>query len=188
MTVHGRRIIDRVLDALRDASDIRIIIANDPHADRWAPGVRTYPDAYAARGALAGIHAALRHAGTPVVVVAWDMPFVSSALLRELRRTGEAANRPVVPMSARGVEPCCAYYTPDCLAVAARALERGELRLEAFVNQLENVVRFDMHTVRQFGDPDTLFCNVNDAAELAAAERRHAGTALHCGAPLTDYH
>ena len=88
--VGGARIIDRVALALAGASDALLLVANDPLADGWLPGVRTEPDVRPGAGALGGIHAALVRAGTPVLVVAWDMPFVAGDLLRTLRSLGEA--------------------------------------------------------------------------------------------------
>ena len=110
--VEGTRIIDRVAAALRGVADELLLIANDPAADTWLPGVRTAADVRRGDGALGGLHAALSHAGGhAVLVVAWDMPFASEGLLRALRAAGEQGYDAVVPeseTSGRGVEPLCA--------------------------------------------------------------------------------
>src|SRR5450759_1437842 len=41
LLVEGARIIDRVATALREASDDLLLVANDPSASEWLPGVRT---------------------------------------------------------------------------------------------------------------------------------------------------
>ncbi|MGH7622350.1 MAG: molybdenum cofactor guanylyltransferase, partial [Gemmatimonadaceae bacterium] len=74
--VHGERVIDRVAAALRAATDSLLLVANDPQAPDWLPNVRVERDVLPDIGSLGGIHAALVHAGTAVIVVAWDMPFV----------------------------------------------------------------------------------------------------------------
>lgn len=176
--VAGRRVLDRVLDALRAVTDAQLIVANDPTARDWAPGVRVARDVLPARGSLVGIHAALVHAASPVLVVAWDMPFVTPALLDALRRRGENEAAAVVPSGPHGVEPCCAYYVPACIPVAERQVAAGELRLSAFLAALPAVVRLEGAELAAAGDPASMFLNVNDAADLAAAERLAARAPL----------
>jgi molybdopterin-guanine dinucleotide biosynthesis protein A len=181
--VGGRRIIDRVAAALREVSDDLLLVANDPAAATWLPGVRTVADVRPGLGALGGLHAALAHAGTDVLLVAWDMPFVSAALLGELRRIGEGgtddshhaltfvdAPDVVIPESdgsRRGVEPLCAWYAQRCLAAVADTLDAGDLRVVGFHERVR-VQRLPVQRVRDFGDPARLFSNVNTRAELAA--------------------
>ena len=78
--VGGRRILDRVADALRGATDAVILVANDPGADQWLPGVRVVPDLRPGHGPASGVHAALMATGTDVLVLAWDAPFVPAGL------------------------------------------------------------------------------------------------------------
>ncbi|MCC7322658.1 MAG: molybdenum cofactor guanylyltransferase, partial [Gemmatimonadaceae bacterium] len=128
--VGGRRIIDRVADALRDATDELLVVANDARAPDWLPGVRVAGDLRPGEGSLGGLHAALAHARGAVIVVAWDMPFVSTALLRRLRALGESGFDAALPESGskRGVEPMCAWYAPPCLDAITAALDRGDRR------------------------------------------------------------
>src|SRR5471030_2806325 len=90
--VGGVRVIDRVAAALRDSCDELIIVANDPAAAEWIPGIRVVTDVRPGFGALGGVHAALTMARGTVIVVAWDSPFVPGQLLSALRDAGEAAN------------------------------------------------------------------------------------------------
>ncbi len=171
LEIGGRRVIDRVYDALRAVTDAQLIVANDPAAHSWLPDVPVVADVLtsAVRGSLVGIHSALSHAQTPVLVVAWDMPFVTTDLLRELRMRGERARAAVVPSGDAGIEGCCAYYRPEDLTAAARQIERGEMRLSEFVAALPAAVRLQGADLSRFGSPATLFLNINDAGDLAAA-------------------
>lgn len=175
--VEGRRIIDRVASALREVTDELLLVANAPEATSWLAGVRTVRDLRPAAGALGGLHSALVHAGDPILLVAWDMPFVSATLLGELRRLGEDADAPadaVLPESdgsRRGVEPLCAWYTPACLPAVERSLDAGDLRVVGFHDAVR-VQRMPIERVRDFGDPARLFSNVNTREDLAAAEPR----------------
>ncbi len=171
LEVGGRRVIDRVYDALRAATEAQFLVANDPAATSWLPGVPVVSDVFSAsaRGSLVGIHAALAHANGAVLVVAWDMPFVTADLLRELRARGERSGTAVVPRGVVGIEGCCAYYRPEALDAASRLLARGELRLSEFVAALPAVGHLEGAELARFGAPARLFLNINDAGDLAAA-------------------
>jgi len=170
--VGGRRIIDRVAGALRLVTDDLLLIANADEASSWLPGVRTARDVRAGYGALGGLHAALAHAGQDIVLVAWDMPFVSAALLGEMRRLGESesldAVLPESDGSRRGVEPLCAWYSHRCLAAVEATLDSGDRRVIGFHEQVR-VHRLPLERVTDFGDPTRLFANVNTRDDLAVA-------------------
>ena len=184
--VEGRRIVDRVAKALREVTDDLLMVANAPDAASWLPGVRTETDVRRGLGALGGVHAALTHAASDIVLVAWDMPFVSAALLGELRRLGEGgvdasdSQLPsgegvdvVIPESdgsRRGVEPLCAWYSQRCLAAVARTLDAGDLRVIGFHDQVR-VQRVSLERVEAFGSPARLFSNVNTPDDLASIAR-----------------
>jgi molybdopterin-guanine dinucleotide biosynthesis protein A len=175
--VHGERVIDRVAKVLGAVSDSLLLIANDSSAAEWLPGVRVASDVRPGIGSLGGIHAALVHAGTAVIVVAWDMPFVPEGLLAELRARGEDADvvAPESGSSRRGLEPLCAYYSPACIAPIERSIDADDRRVIGFFDQVR-VARLDIDSVRKYGDPDRLFMNVNSPDELALAEQ-YASTA-----------
>lgn len=168
-TVGGRRIIDRVAAALREAADELLLVANDPDASRWLGGVAVARDVRPGGGALSGIHAALVGSGTDVLVVAWDAPFVSGLLLRALREAGERAGTgAAVPVSeARfGFEPLCAWYAADCLAAVERALDERRFHAGGWQRDLP-MCEVDPSP---FGDARAIFMNVNTPADLALAE------------------
>ncbi|MGH7635734.1 MAG: molybdenum cofactor guanylyltransferase, partial [Gemmatimonadaceae bacterium] len=165
--VHGERVIDRVAAALRAATDSLLLVANDPQAPDWLPNVRVERDVLPDIGSLGGIHAALVHAGTAVIVVAWDMPFVPAALLAELRARGEDADvvAPESSGSRHGLEPLCAYYSQACIRPIERALDEDERSVIGFFDQVR-VARLTAQDVRRFGNPERLFMNVNTPDEL----------------------
>jgi len=170
-TVRGVRVIDRVAGALRETTDDLLLVANDPAADEWLSGARRVADVRPGRGPLAGIHAALTHSAGPVLVVAWDMPFVAPGLLAELRRRARAGHAVVVPESAAGCpEPICAAYSAACRGAIERWLDSGRSGATAFLEQLPNVHRVPVADVERFGDPARLFFSVNTLAALDQAE------------------
>lgn len=166
--VGGERIVDRVAAALAPVVDELLLIANDPAASFWLPGVRVAADLRPGEGALGGVHAALSAAGHDILLVAWDMPFVTSALLEALRAQGERGDADVVlpqsDRSRRGMEPLCAWYGAACLPAVTRALESGDRRVVAFHHAVR-AARMPFDEVRRFGDPAMLFANVNTPEE-----------------------
>lgn len=174
--VAGRRIIDRVANALADVTDDLLLVANHPDAQSWLPGVPVQRDIVPNAGGLGGIHAALHRANTAILIVAWDMPFVPASLLRRLRELGDGADVAVPESgSRRGVEPLCAFYAPSCLPAIERSLARDDLRVIGFHADVR-VARLTADEVSAFGNPDIVFMNVNTPEELALAEA-HAATA-----------
>lgn len=175
--VHGVRIIDRVRAALEPVVDELLVIANDDAAGEWLPDVRCERDVLQDVGSVAGIHAALTHARSAVIVVAWDMPFVPTALLRTLRDAGANADAavPESDSSRRGLEPLCAYYSMACIPAIEHRIATGDRRVIAFYDDIR-LARVSADVVGQFGDPSLLFMNVNTPEERVLAEA-HATTA-----------
>jgi molybdenum cofactor guanylyltransferase len=169
--VDGVRIADRVLAALRGATNRQIVISNDARAPFWFPGMSIARDTEEGLGPLHGLRTALfATKGEPLIVVAWDMPFVTTALLARLRELGEAGMSAVIPFpgSPPGAEPLCAYYAPDALVVCERLLAAGERRAGALLDALPRVRRFSGGELAELGDPSRLLMSVDTLSDLAA--------------------
>ena len=172
--------MDRVADALRPVTDTLLVVANDPQAGTWLPGVPHARDRFPGAGGLAGVDAALhwKREGD-VLVVAWDMPFVSTALLRALvagaAETGADVSLPESP-SPYGFEPFCAFYSRRVADSLAEFLEGGGGAARDFIRRLARVHRLDGEAVRAIGDPATLFLSVNTPADLDRARAIAAAT------------
>jgi molybdopterin-guanine dinucleotide biosynthesis protein A len=169
--VGARRVIDRVADALAQATGSPpFLVANDPAAPTWLPGTRVVKDVVPDLGSLGGILTAVETAGTGVLCVAWDMPFVSAGLLKELASLLENADAAVPESdSRRGLEPLCAAYGPACGPAIRAAAARGDQRAIAFHEDVR-LARLPRDRVLQYGDPGVLFFNVNTPEDLSRAE------------------
>lgn len=170
LEVGGRRILDRVVASLTAAlGGPPVLIANDPAARAWAPGLAVHADVVPGLGALGGILTAVETLGA-AVCVAWDMPFVPANLLRALA-AGLASADAVLPESGsrRGVEPLCAAYGPACGPAIRAALARGDRRAVGFHADVA-VARLAAGVVLKCGHPDVLFFNVNAPGDLQRAE------------------
>jgi len=169
--VGGTRILDLVVGALEEAiGEPPVLVANAADADRWRPGITVVRDLLPQRGSLGGIYTAVSCAEGPVLVLAWDMPFVPVPLLRALA-DGASGYDVFLPESAgkRGLEPLCGVYGPACGPAIRAALDREDYRAIGFHPSVR-VGRLSLDEVGRHGDPALLFYNVNTAEELAEAE------------------
>lgn len=173
--VAGERIVERAAAALARVSARVVMVVNDPESYASVE-LEQRPDVSPGAGPLAGVHTALCWAadeGRPgVLVAACDMPFVSADLLARLWRLSADADG-AVPESEgpRGVEPLCAAYRVSCLPAVESAIERDDLRIVGFHEQV-NMRRLPLEQVRTFGAPERLFMNVNTPEDLALARAR----------------
>jgi molybdopterin-guanine dinucleotide biosynthesis protein A len=178
--VGGERILDRLVRVLTAAlGDPPLLVANAPDSASWRPDLRTVSDVRPGFGALGGIYTAVIRAPAPVVCVAWDMPFVSEALVRALA-DGLRQYDAMLPQSdgRRGVEPLCAAYGPACAAAIAQSLDQGDLRAIGFHGRIRAGI-LPLDAVGALGDPSLLFFNVNTADDLGRADelwRRRASS------------
>jgi molybdopterin-guanine dinucleotide biosynthesis protein A len=172
LEVGGRRILDRLVDAFREAQgELPLLVANAPDATRWRDDLRVVSDLRPGAGSLGGLYTAVMQAPAPVVCVAWDMPFVPAALIRLLGKALAGADV-CIPASGgrRGVEPLCAGYGPACGPAMAQALDRGDLRAIAFHEAVRvHVVAEGELRQALGGDPARLWFNVNTTDDLVRA-------------------
>jgi molybdopterin-guanine dinucleotide biosynthesis protein A len=163
--------IDRVRQALEQATPELLLVANDLQASEWLPGVAIVADLHRGAGGLAGVEAALA-TGRDALVAAWDMPFVTPELLSELSVRGRSPEVDVVipeSESPHGWEPFCAFYSARLFPTLARFLDGGGRAAHDFLRQTARVERMPLREVERFGDPARLFFSVNTAEDLARA-------------------
>jgi molybdopterin-guanine dinucleotide biosynthesis protein A len=169
--VRGERILDRLVEVFQRALGAPpLLVANAPAAASWRPDLRVVPDVRPGLGSLGGIFTAVVEGPAPVVCVAWDMPFVTPALIATLA-AGLDQHDAFLPESdgRRGVEPLCAAYGPACAGAIAQSLDAGDLRAIGFHGSVR-VGILPLDAVRRLGDPARLFFNVNSADDLVKAE------------------
>lgn len=165
--VGGRRVIDRLLEALRPLG-AEIVIVNNDGSLAGLPGTRVVTDVEPGAGALMGLYSGLRAVRTPLATVtACDMPFVSTAVLRALIALAPAYDA-VVPLVDDRPEPLHAVYRTTCLPAIEAALAAGRKRLIAFFDDVR--VRYVPQAALRAWDPDgRSFLNINRPEDLAAA-------------------
>ena len=169
--VGGERILDRVVTVMESAIGTRpLLVANAPDAATWRPDLEVVPDVQPQHGSLGGIYTAVCAGSGPVLVTAWDMPFLTADLLRALVN-GSAEFDVFAPESGgpRGIEPLCAVYGPACGPAIRDAMERHDLSAVAF-HPAVRVGVLPKTQVERFGAVEHLFFNINEPSDLERAE------------------
>ena len=156
--------------SLRPVTATPLVVSNDPAASTWLPQSPVAGDVLEGRASAIGIHAALSHTNTDMVVLAWDMPFVPAALVAELARLLTDGVSAVVPHGPEGLQPVCAAYSRSIIPLLERLIGEGFVKLSMVLAGLPAVRELDLATVARFGDPQTIFFNVNRPDDLVRAE------------------
>jgi molybdopterin-guanine dinucleotide biosynthesis protein A len=114
---------------------------------------------------LTGIIAALEHLGEPIVAIACDLPLLPPELLAELASRSAPLALPANPRP----QPLAARYDPELLPRLRAALIMDEPLVKLAAEIGGDTIATSR--LRDFGDPETIFANVNDPAELQRIER-----------------
>ena len=163
LIVEGRAILDRQLEALACLTDDILLVGRRP--EDAPPGARAVLDRTPGLGPLGGLDAALTAARDEhLLLLACDMPFVSTDLLRYLLSLAPEADA-VVPRTDRGYHPLCAVYARACHATVTRRLAHGELKMTALLDEVR-VRAVDRQEMARVGDVERLLANVNTPADF----------------------
>jgi molybdopterin-guanine dinucleotide biosynthesis protein A len=170
MSLGGKRLVDHVVEAMRSVFDELLMVTNTPdvYADLGIPMVR---DVWPEKGSLGGVYSAIYHVTTPYcLVVACDMPFLRTAVLRYLI-TQMADYDVVVPDVLGELQTLHAIYSKTCLQPIERRLDMHRLRIVGFFPDVR--VRTVTASELEPYDPELLaFQNLNTPEEFQAAEQR----------------
>jgi molybdopterin-guanine dinucleotide biosynthesis protein A len=167
MELGGRRIVERVLDAVAPAVDDLLLVTNTP--DLYASlGVPMVADVYPDAGSLGGIYAGLKAApGEAAFTVACDMPFLHPAVVRlVVARAGEGDV--VIPRVGGQLETLHACYAKSCLPHIEERILAGRLKIVGFFERVR-VIEIAEAEVARHRDPAVAFMNVNTPEELERA-------------------
>jgi len=167
MELGGRRIIERVLAALRPVVDEVLIVTNTPELYAFLE-LPMVADVYPDHGSLGGIYSGLKAAsGQAAFTVACDMPFLSPEIIElVIRRSGEGDV--VIPRVGGQLETMHAVYGKTCLPHIEERLIAGRLKITGFFQSVR-VVEIAEEEIGRFGDPRLVFMNVNTPDELRRA-------------------
>ncbi len=163
--VGGRTLLEHALEAVLDAAEV-VVVGSEVPTSRPVTFTREDP---AGGGPAAGLVAGLRRFARPpttVVVLAVDMPLVSSATVRRLLEAGERRDGAVLTDADGRLQYLCAAYRTTALARAhgdSDAVEGHGLAMRDLVAGL------DLATVAEAGEESR---DLDTWADLAALRDR----------------
>ncbi|HZF05697.1 MAG TPA: molybdenum cofactor guanylyltransferase [Patescibacteria group bacterium] len=163
----GKRIVERVVDALGAVLDDLLVVTNTPERYEFLH-LPMVADRYPDGGSLGGIFTGLEAAGGDAAfTVACDMPFLSPDVVRlVLARAGEADV--VIPRVGGQYETMHALYAKACLGPMEARLRAGRLKIVGFFPDVR-VLEITAAAVARHRAPEVAFMNVNTPDELARA-------------------
>jgi len=133
----GTTLAEHVAKTVSEAAG-SVALIGDP--DRLGHlGLAVFPDEPPSCGPASGIYTALRVTETDWnLVVACDMPAVSTDILRELlQRAGTTERNCVAAIGPYGQpEPLCAVYHRRCLPALGRAIRDKRLRMRDLIKEI----------------------------------------------------
>jgi molybdopterin-guanine dinucleotide biosynthesis protein A len=163
----GRRIIERVVDAMSAVLGDLLVVTNTPDVYAFL-GLPMTPDAVPGAGSLGGIYSGLRAAdGDAIFTVACDMPFLAPDAIRLVAARGAEADV-VIPRVGNQLETLHALYGRGCLAPMEARIAAGRLKITGFFEDVR-IVEIPESELAQVADPAVVFMNVNTPDELARA-------------------
>jgi molybdopterin-guanine dinucleotide biosynthesis protein A len=159
--LEGKKMIECVIQTLKLVTDQILIVANSPAYNDLGYPVHT--DLYTNKGPVGGIYTGLYHSSTKDnLIVACDMPFVSTDLLRLILK--HAVNKQIVIPSMNDLlEPLCGYYNKDILGHLKDLIELDVLPAHTVVTHfdLKIVPIVDESIVKK-----RVFTNINKPEDL----------------------
>ncbi|NIS61866.1 MAG: NTP transferase domain-containing protein [Proteobacteria bacterium] len=162
----GVPLFERVYGIFREIFSEIIIVANDilPF-ERYEAILRR--DIILGKGALGGLYTGLFHSSHYYAFCsACDMPFLNPRLIKYMGEERDDYDV-IVPKTHDGLHPLHAIYSKKCLNPMSQSLDRNDLKIVNFFQQVR--VRYiEEMEIRQL-DPDMRsVINVNTAEEMEA--------------------
>ena len=173
--VGGRTILARQVDVLAPEFPWRVLVREPPALPETAGWAHVSDRRAGILGPLAGLEAALATAANEVdalVLVACDLPFLQTGVLRLLRQT--LATAPdvdaVVPLVENEPQPLLGAYRSDLLPLVSALLDRGVRSMRGLLSAA-HVHWLDEARLRVADPALRSFFNVNTPEALKEAER-----------------
>ena len=159
LRVQGKRIVERIIEAMESAVDEIIIISNGNNYDYL--GYKVYRDLVKDCGPMGGIFTALSCSSNPKnFVVSCDMPFVNKELVNFIIENSDDCQI-AIPLNGKMLEPLCAVYDTSCVEQFEVLLKHKEWKMQ------DSLAHFN---VKQIPIPENTFTancfeNINTPAE-----------------------
>jgi molybdopterin-guanine dinucleotide biosynthesis protein A len=162
----GVPLIERVYRVFREIFPEIIIVANDTRSFEMYD-VRLQKDIILNRGALGGLYTGLFHSPSyHAFCTACDMPLLNRGVITYMVEERDEYDV-IVPKTHDGLHPLHAIYSKGCLEPIRHLLDRNELRIVDFFQQVR--VRYiEEMEIKEFDPHMRSLINVNTEDEMEA--------------------
>lgn len=159
LEIGGETLLQRTVATVKRVVDDVIVLGPAERVEQ-VDGVQVLQDELPDIGPLGGIYTALRaRPGRALLVVAVDLPFLDTALLRHLVSLRGEADVVLPVVDGRG-QQLHALYGPACLPPIAAQIAREDYKIDRFFPQVR-VRRVDEEELRAIEPRLDSFRNVN---------------------------
>jgi len=177
LKIGGRILIDQIVEKMGRLSNEIIIITNILKKFDYLPkkinylNVKLIKDIIPYKGSLGGIYSGLLFAkNNYIFVVACDMPFLNTALLKYIISFLQDYDV-VIPKINDFFEPLHAIYSKKCIKPIKKLIDENSLKIIDFFKDV-NVKFVKKNEIEKF-DPDFLsIFNINTLEDLKIAKER----------------
>jgi|SRR5687767_8011954 len=170
LLLENQTFVERIADTLLTVTNsIRLV------GGREYSKLQTVADVYPQWGALGGLHAALAACRSEwAIVVACDLPFVTSELFQRLASL-RANHDAVVPMQLDGrPQPLAALYRADPCAARATELIQAGRRRPLDLLQAVDTRWVEFTEIANLAQAERFFVNINTPGDYYEATRKRA--------------
>ena len=167
LDIAGQPLVGRIIEAMQCCFTGLLLVGDRP--ERFARyHLPVVPDSYPG-SSLGGLYTGLHAAKTDCIFVSsCDIPFSNPELIR-LICADTATYDAVIPATEGGLEPLFALYHKSCLAAMQTALEAGNFRITALLQQLQTKT-IAVEQVVQIDTTGRSLFNINTPEEYAACK------------------
>jgi molybdopterin-guanine dinucleotide biosynthesis protein A len=168
--IDGKTLIERVIERLRPLSNRMLIVIAQGNSDLPVFGdEEVVTDISPGYGPLGGIYTGLLASSSPNnIVVACDMPFLNTGLLRYMLEISGGYDAVIPRLDDGKVEPLHAIYSKSCLDYMKKQMDLNQLKVHSLLKKVR--VRYIEGDESRRLDPQLLsFFNVNHQSDLDRA-------------------
>ncbi|NQU66459.1 MAG: NTP transferase domain-containing protein [Candidatus Marinimicrobia bacterium] len=166
--VNGMALIEWVYQVMSSCIENPLLIADNTDVYKFL-GLSMHTDIIKNIGPLGGIYTALKNCrSTHCLIVACDLPLISSEILQLLCREGPRYDVCTVD-AGRGIEPLCAVYSCKLIPLIEKRINAGKYSINDLITEsgahIINISNSD------FPETVSLLHNVNTPGDLSLAEK-----------------
>lgn len=171
LKINEKTNIERIVAQIRKDFDDIILVTNNPETYGFL-NVKITTDLYPGKGPLAGLHAGLLASRFEEnLIVACDMPFISSKLAKELVNRIENYDA-VIPVINGRQHPLFSVFQKRNIANIEESIKKGHLRMRGLLEDL-HVLYLTEKELPEYSKEslECIFFNMNNPNEYENAKR-----------------